>query len=270
MTEPLITIVTANYNTSDFIKLMLYALDKLTFNPYKVIICDNGSKDSDILNLVKIAQNDENVELVFRKQTSEASQAHAEALDILISKANTKYTVTLDSDCTFLVKDWDTKLLKEINGKIKIVGSGFPSINKENKNRGKGFPLPFISLFETEVYKELNISCLPGDIKKAEDTCWQWPHKFTHAGYKGFALVGKNTRYFKKGRFGGILGVAEYYTTDGNLTACHFGRGASSGAAKYFKWLKIPVFSGLLKRCCGRIDKKKWISKCYEIINEQR
>ena len=170
MPEPLITILTVNYNTSDFIELMLYALRKLTLNQYKVIICDNGSNKKDIRKITEISQKHQNVELILRQQAGTGSKAHGTALDVLIGMSNTKYTVTLDSDCTFLLKNWDVELIKLIDDKIKIVGSGFPSSDVENVIRGEGFPLPFASLFETEVYKKLNISCIPRDVNNKKDT----------------------------------------------------------------------------------------------------
>lgn len=269
MPDPLITVLTVNYNTSDFIELMLYALSKLTANPYKVIICDNGSKKRDILKLARIAKKNNNIELIFRQQSEAGSKAHGEALDILISMVSSKYTTILDSDCTFLLKGWDEKLIKKIDDKVKIIGSGFHSVDKEKRASGEEFPLPFASLFETKVYKTLAISCMPENVPNKKDTCWQWQHKFISGGYNGLTLTGLNTRYFKKGRFASVLVATEYYTPDGSLIASHFGRGSNSGAAKYFKWLKIPVVSGFLKRCYGKFEKKKWISKCYEIINEQ-
>ena len=88
---------------------------------------------------------------------------------------------------------------------------------------------------------------MPGD-GFGKDTCWQWKQKMTDAGYKGTVLTGFNTRYYKEGRFGSILGVAEYFTPDDELIACHFGRGSSLAGTKYLKWLRIPVVAGFLKR----------------------
>jgi len=269
MVEPFITVVTVNYNTSDFIELMLYALRKLTFNSYKVLICDNGSKGRDILQLVKTTKENKNVEIVFRQQNGPGSKAHSEALDVLIGMVNTKYTVTFDSDCTFLLKNWDEKLIEKIDNEVKVVGSTCPQGRCGQRIGGGAFPLPFAALLETDVYKKLGISCVSGDVKKGEDTCWQWKSKFLEAGYSGKVLTAKNTRDFKDIVFSGLTGVENYYTDKGELIASHFGRGSCGGAPKYFKWLKIPIVSRHVKRCYANIEKKQWISKCYEIINEQ-
>jgi glycosyltransferase involved in cell wall biosynthesis len=267
--QPLITVVTVNYNTADFIELMLYTLEKLTNNFYQVFICDNGSTAEDIEKLENIAQKYNNLELIFRRQNTTASIAHGQAIDILIEKSNSKYTAILDSDCVFLLKNWDIELIKEFDEKVKIVGATSPRMRTGDRVGGGDFPLPFAVLFETDVYKSLEIQCAPAKDQVGCDTCWQWKQKFSAAGFAGKTLVTYNTRDFKQGPFSDLIGIEEYYLNDGRLIAAHFGRGSSLGAAKYLKWLKIPVVLTPLKKIFGRIDKKKWIKKCYEIINSQ-
>lgn len=269
MPEPLITVLTVNYNSSDFVGIMLYALRKLTRSPYKVIICDNGSVEEDKQNLAGYVKGYENTELIFRQQTGPGSIAHGEALDILIRKADTKYTVVMDADCTFLIKDWDLILTGMIDDVTKIAGSTSPA-ERGGGRIGKGeFPMPFAALFETETYRKLGISCMPGDILKGQDSCWQWADKFLGAGFKGGVLIPKNTRDFKEGPFADLTGVEEYYTDTGDLVASHFGRGSTSGAHKYFRWLKAPLISKYIKRYYGGIEKRKWIYRCREIIDSQ-
>ena len=61
MDNAVITIGTVNYNTSDFIEVLLYALETLTFNPYRVIICDNGSCPKQLIKLKDLARGYKNV-----------------------------------------------------------------------------------------------------------------------------------------------------------------------------------------------------------------
>lgn len=267
MHNPLITVLTVNYNTSDFVELMLYALKRLTLNPYRVIICDNGSGNRDILSLVKTARRHKNVELVFREQTRPGSVAHGEALDILVEMVSTKYTVILDSDCTFLIKNWDEILINKLNEEVKIIGTQLDTSFKSLKPLD--FPMPYAVLFETSVFKELDISCMPGDVVKGEDSCWEWKPKYLGSGYRGEILNMKNTRNYKEGPFNSVL-CAEYYLAGiKKIFASHFGRGGSDGAAKYLKWLNVPVVSEYIKRFYGHIEKRKWLSKCKEIISKQ-
>ncbi len=269
MAKPLLTVVTVNYNTSDFVELLIYSLSKLTCNTYKLIVCDNGSAAGDIAKLNRLSKSNAEVELIFRRQCSSASIAHGRALDLLIAKSESKYTVVLDSDCVFLLQGWDVELVKSLAGGVKIIGSTSPFSRSGIRFGGGDFPLPFAALFETDTYKSLDISCVPGDVSVGQDTCWQWREKFSRAGFSGLTFGVRNTRDHKSGLFSDIVGVEEYYLFDGRLVAAHFGRGASFGAAKYLKWFKVPLFSTLLKRQFGKWDKRRWIKRCYGIIDSQ-
>ena len=241
---------------------------KMKKNSYKVFINDNGSSAAEIAALKKLEKKHENIIINYRISHA-GSRAHAEALDILISMADTPYAVVLDSDCTFLRKHWDKLMLSCIDEKTKIVGAATPVQRAGKRIGGGSFPLSFAVLFETHIYKELDISCLPGDITKGEDTCWQWEHKFINAGYRGHSFIAHNTRDYKNGLFKDFVGVEEYYYNEDTLLAAHFGRGSSLGGAKYLKWLRIPFISKLVKQHIGKWDKRRWIARCYDIINQQ-
>ena len=279
MSKPLITIVSANYNDSLFKELMLYAFDKLTFNSFKAIFMDNGSDKRNVSVLRKLLENYDNLNIIYQNQNVAGSQGHGEALDKMVDMVETEYTVVMDSDCTFLMKHWDELLLRELNDKIKIIGSTSPIKRAGNRIGGGDFPLPFATLFETDTYKKLNISCTPGDINKGEDTCWEWKTKFVNNGYSGKSLVTRNTRDYKDGPFGNLTGIEEYYTDSGELIASHFGRGASSGLAKYLsnennKLQNLvqsinPRIGKTYAKLIGKYEMKLWLKKCYKIVNSQ-
>jgi len=67
MSKQLITVVSANYNDSIFKELMLYAFNKLTFNTFRVIFCDNGSNYKNIEILRKLDNNYDNLEKLLTK-----------------------------------------------------------------------------------------------------------------------------------------------------------------------------------------------------------
>jgi glycosyltransferase involved in cell wall biosynthesis len=267
--EPLITIVTVNYKTSDFIKLMLYAFKNLTKNKYKVIICDNYSSDKEIVKLSKIIHKYNNIEVVLRKQTSFGSIGHAEALDLLISKVKTPYFVTMDSDALFLKKNWDDGLILKINDKVKLIGTTLPPVRESKKPID--FPLAFAVLYETKVFKDLDISFIPADVQNSpeQDTGWELRDKYLSHNYIGKIFKGKNTKFsldtpFKK------LYCAVYYLDD-YLIASHFGRGSSGGSAKYNTkwWFKIPFISKFIRKYIGLKEKKEWINICYSMIDKE-
>ena len=276
MSKPLITIVSANYNDSLFKELMLYAFDKLTFNSFKTIFMDNGSDKRNVSVLRKLLENYDNLNIIYQNQNVAGSQGHGEALDKMIDMVDTKYTVVMDSDCTFLMKNWDEYLLNEIDDKIKIIGSSSPPDRAGIRIGGGDFPLPFATLFETNIYKKLNISCMPGDVTKGEDTCWEWKTKFINNGFSGKTFITKNTRDYKDGPFGKLTGIEEYYTDNDKLIASHFGRGASGGLAKYTSKddkkfynliIALPYLGNIFAKYRGKNEMQLWIEKCYNIID---
>jgi glycosyltransferase involved in cell wall biosynthesis len=269
MNKPLITILTVNYKTSDFIDLMLYAFEKLTKNSYKVIICDNYSTDKEMLKIAKVAQKYQDVELVFRKQTQFGSIGHAEAMDLLVSKVDTPYFVTMDADCTFLLNGWDELLISQLDDSIKVIGTTLPK-GPENP-KPMDFPLVFAVLYETESFKKLNPSFMPDDIKKdkSKDTGWEIRERYLSAHFKSIVFDGENTRFVKTTEYGDMI-CAVYYYKD-NLIASHFSRGSSDGIAKYNnRWyFQIPLFSRILKRLKGMQERKSWIDISYNIVDRK-
>ena len=272
MTEEQITVVTVNYNTSDFIEASLDALANLTKNKYKVIICDNGSRYFDKRKLKRIVRKYSNIELLFRKQSARGSMGHGEALNLLIEKIDTPYGVILDADAIFLKKGWDEILINQLDDKIKIIGC--PPV--KNSLKPTDFPLTYAVLFDTEVFKSLKIDMRPKGqkeaIEKGQDTGWEMRENFLENDYKCKILDVRNTRNYKEGPFRDII-CAEYYLEDyDEVFACHFGRGATLGAAKYKgmnKLLNLPVINYIARRMKGYKEKIEWLIICKEIIKKR-
>lgn len=268
----LITVCITNYNTSKFIEVSLLALNKLTKNPYKVLINDNGSKSRDIRKLRRLADNYDNVFLIFRKTDKPASIAHGEALNILIDKIDTPYGVMLDSDAIFLKKNWDEILINQLDYQVKIIGA---PVAEGAINKPKDFPFQFAVLFETKIFKSLDIDMRPKSIKEAIepglDTAWEMREKYLENGYKGKVFICKNTRYYKDGPFGNLICTEYYLEGYQGIFACHFGRGHSLGAGKYKKLPKIlmlPYIRQISRRLKGYRERKVWLNLCKDIIKE--
>ena len=225
MDKPLISILITNYNTVEFVKLSLFALEKLTYNSYQVLVNDNGSNENNITELKNLENNKEYLKVNYRQSKyKEASFAHAEALNILIDMVDTKYFIVLDSDCVLLLKNWDQQSISELNETVKIIGTQIASL-KGTGHKPDDFPFQFC---ETETYKKLNISCMPENTT-TKDTCWEWKPKYLDASKLFYAKEYQDVY------------CAEYYTEDGKLICNHFGRGSSGGVAKYNNkwWFKI-------------------------------
>lgn len=273
--KPLITICTVNYNSSEFIELMLYGLQKLTISPFKVVIRDNNSNDKDYNNLKNIVKNYSNVSLYQVKTNLNGSMAHGEALNELVSKIDTQFGVIMDADATFLVKDWDKILIEKISDEMPIYGT------QADVHFGKpeDFPLMFAVIFKTEILKNLQVDFRPRDQQKFEDTGWELREKYMKANLKGGLLYDFNTRTFKKGPFSKIICSEYYLNIDGNgsIFASHFGRGSAPkaknlvrlrGPKSFFLRVvnKFLQYANILK---WHKQKKEWLNICKSIIDGQ-
>jgi hypothetical protein len=162
------------------------------------------------------------------------------------------------------MKNWDKKLISNITSTVKVIGTTLPESKINHKPMD--FPLVFAVLYETESYKKLNPSFMPGNLKldKSQDTGWEIRKKYLEAGYQGKIFKGVNTRFIQNTSFKSLI-CALYYLDDAQI-ASHFGRGSSNGYAKYKNWyFRIP----LVKKIYANKEKFKWINRCKEIVNEQ-
>ena len=262
----LITVLCVNYNTSDFIEVMLYSFEKLTSSPFEVLIVDNGSKESHLLRLAKAAQNYNNVRVIYRRQSAPGSIGHGEAMDLLVKMVDTPYFVTMDSDAAFLIKDWDIKLLSRLNERTKAIGTQAPG------DKPKDFPLMFAVLYETEAFLRSGANFLPFtkfDCKNnLLDTGWAIRESFHKNGYFGDVLVFKNTRHWKSGPYSKMLAAEFYLNDESDIFASHFGRGSTGGLAKInYWWRKIPLIGPMYARYVSLKERRNWINTTRTMVN---
>jgi|GEM_PF-208485 len=260
--NPLLTIIIVNFNSSDFLCLSLEAIHRLTLNPYKVLICDNGSDPSDFQRIRYFCSFFTNVTLIARTQSSAGSMGHGEALNILAQFIDTPYGVVLDADCLPLMEGWDRFLIDQINDSTKIVGTPIAR-NSPNNKKPVDFPLMFLCLFETAIFRRLSIDFRPKDISRQQDTGWELREKFLAAGFSGKNLWGENTRTWKNGPFQSNI-CDEYYTdqTRTRLICSHLGRGSNPVSSKYSRSRRRG------KKEYER-DKKAWLATCEKIIDAE-
>lgn len=284
MNDFLITVCISNHNTSDFTLNTLYCLKKLTKNKYKVIIRDNDSNLKDYLKLKKYVKYYPNIKL-YRVENLNypyrlASLAHGTALNDLIFQIDTKYGAVLDSDCTFLYKNWDEVLINEINEDYPIIGTQAPAFKYQD------FPFVFGFFFITNILKSLNIDFRPKDIFiKGQDTGFEMREKYINSGYKGKLLINKYTKEYKSGPFNKVLCQEFYLTSYKEIFASHFWRGVQTGDWKYYTpwrvWIEYlpfigkyllrfflkPEYLSRIAKIKGRIEKNEWIKICRKIAN---
>lgn len=255
----MLTIGTVNFNSADLIAEILRAVDLLTVSEWKMVVCDNGSKTSDINKLEKAVRCYSNVSLIKRKQTEIGSHGHAEGLNVLRKYFNTRYGVLLDSDCIPLAYGWDELLIRRLSSSIKIVGTPVASNSPGMIKRDKSFPLMFLCLIDNVAVPITKIDFKPGDITKGQDTGWKMREIFQNLGYDGYCLHGENTRSYRSGPLSNSI-CDEYYldSTKKRLICSHFGRGSNPVSGKY-----RDSQSSYLS------DKDRWLRRCGHIIDSQ-
>lgn len=263
------------YNATGFLDNLLYCLEKLTFSEYKVLICAKATTKRKKQKIEKVSGKYKNVEVFFHNPgtSGSTSTGKGSALDILIGRINTKYGVMMDADAVFLKKGWDNILLQHFNDEIKIGGAPRGSNKFPNT-----FPDSFLTIFDTQVFKDLKISMMPRHRSEAQgigwDVGWEIYDKYTKAGYKSIIAVVRNTRTYKQGPFGGLLGIEEYYLDgDNHIFASHYGRGCSYlGSAKYKKGTnfiyRLPKIGRVFRMIKGKREKGKWLKICRGIVEK--
>lgn len=283
MNDYLITILTCNFNTSDFLINTLYSLKKLTKNKYKVIIRDNNSKYEDYFKLFNYTKDFNNIEL-YRVEGFKirGSLAHGMALNDLFLKVKTKYCVILDPDFTFLIKNWDDILINELDEKCPIIGTQGPRFKYQD------FPYIFGILFKSNIFKELEIDFRPKTSEKNPntDTGYKLREKCLNSGYNGKLLKIKDTRFHKSGPFHDINCQEFYLNGYKKIFASHFFRGHSSGFWKYYsankkkisqipfigkKLVSLKIIDKILGRMAkikGLKEKSKWLKRCRKIVEK--
>ena len=263
----LITICIVNFNSAEFVLNSLYCLEKITKNLYKVIIRDNNSEIKDYINLKQNILDYPNVEL-YRVENFDllGSLAHGTAINDLIGRIDTMYGVVLDADCTFLYKNWDDILIKELTEECPIIGT------EAHKSKSQGFPLMYAIFFDANIMKNLQIDFRPkGELPK-KDTGYRLREGYQKEGYDSKLLNLKQTRFYKEGPFHKLI-VAEYYLNNyESIFASHYSRGSTLGKNKYRrtkknKFYSLPLIGNHLLISKGKREKKKFIKICQKIVD---
>jgi glycosyltransferase involved in cell wall biosynthesis len=118
----LASIVIPHYRTLDRLELCLRCLERFTPEPHERIIVDNGS-DPATLEALRTRRD---ILLLERQQGEETGhRAHANALDLGISRSRGEYIVTIHSDLFVRREGWLSFLIGELeSGPYEIVAPG--------------------------------------------------------------------------------------------------------------------------------------------------
>ena len=111
----MISIVVVNWNSDDFITLMLESLflyTKFFFHPYELIVVDNSTNPKRYDGCKHIINN--------------ANLGHGEGLNIGSREASGDYVMFLDADCHFINRGWEDAFLTLMKTVDVVGGKGVP------------------------------------------------------------------------------------------------------------------------------------------------
>ena len=294
-----LTICIVNYNSSELVLNTLYCLEKITKNPYKIIIRDNNSKIEDYLNLEEKIKRDSNVEL-YRADNFNfiGSMAHGIAINDLIKRIDTKYGVIMDADFTFLYKNWDEILINEINDEYPIIGTQ-THINFQPNQKPLDFPYVFGLFFYSKIMEKFQVDFKPNKTLAYYDTSYQLREILLKNGYKGKLILYKNSKdnvkkikqnykkigyngefelykdfwKYEKGPFHKVHCAEYYLDSHEKIFASHFSRGSTINKSKYIKGKKaifymVPILGNYLLKSKVKREIKSWIKTCKIIVDK--
>lgn len=116
--ENLISIVTVNYNSYDFIKAMIESLKLFASRPYELIIVDNSNQG---IEYIDTNQYGPLTQIVLQRNLG-----HGCGLNIGSRIATSPYIFFLDADCHFLRPGWEDAWLDLIKDADVVAGRGVP------------------------------------------------------------------------------------------------------------------------------------------------
>jgi len=264
-----LTICSVNYNSSSLLIHLIKILKSLTLNNWEMIIIENSKSRYEQRKLLNFTDKYSNIRVFFNYSESKGSIAHAEGLDKAVYFVKTPYFAILDPDCAPLVVGWDKILIEKIDSIVKICGTPLalntPSIELGILHKELDFPLAFLMMVETKTFNKLDLSFSPGN-ERTQDVGWMLRETYHKNGFKGFTLVGKNTRTYKDGYFRSVI-CDEYYLENNclNLFCSHLGRGSAPSSGKYIK-NRYLRFLGL-NRLHHYYNIGKWLKLCQTKID---
>lgn len=152
----LLNICTVAVNQNECIHTLYESLRITCKSPWKMHVIDNGSIDSEVVELSKFC-NQNKINFISRKcryNINRASQAHGDALDFIVKSIgdDNSLMTLVDSDFYFVKKGWDL-----------ILRSSLPRGGHITTMRGFNVhkPAAFMTMFRKRYIKNRRISFMP-------------------------------------------------------------------------------------------------------------
>src|SRR5215510_13885185 len=137
----MITVLTVNHNTLDFLKLLVQSVRKFRGQvPIEIMVIDNQSTDGS--REWAAAQPDVEAHLLT------SNTGHGPGLDCGLRLVNTRFVLVLDSDAHLQRFDWDADLIKLYQSEPRIL---FHPYAGASPNRGGARLCPLNTGVETDM-----------------------------------------------------------------------------------------------------------------------
>lgn len=145
-------------NSEHFVEFLINSVEKTVSNDYEIEYILGVNPKVTNMNFFL------NLETKFKKHiynvtTSDeiSSTNHGSILDHIFNKMDSKYGMVVDCDVAFLMKDWDKKLISELNEETVIIGTEY----ELKANKFMGNPNAIMSLFLVDKLKKTGLSWKP-------------------------------------------------------------------------------------------------------------
>jgi len=155
-----ITIATVNWNCAKLIEKLLYNLREKASHPDKIkaVVVDNTNGADISIERLKNASTACNIHTSDTMGLS-GSRAHANALNLIMEKLDTEFTLVIDPDVYVFKKGWDDFCISQLNNSDHVaIGAPYPSWKV---GKYHNFPSPFFCFFRTQTIRELRSSWEP-------------------------------------------------------------------------------------------------------------
>lgn len=116
--EPGVTVVTVNFNTLPFLRVMYQATRRHAPKTLPIIVVDNGSSDGSARWLAEVVKRDPNLSVVRLRR----NLGHGPALNLGFYKARTEFVIALDVDAFPIADSWLDAVLHPLQSGYTVAG----------------------------------------------------------------------------------------------------------------------------------------------------
>jgi len=127
--NPLVSIITANYNASKYIDKTIQSVIKQTYSNWELIIVDDCSTDNSVIIIKKYQEFDKRIKLLKLEKNSGAAIARNKAIEV----AKGDFIAFLDSDDRWIENKLEIQVNFMNNKNCKLSYTSYYSINELNQ-----------------------------------------------------------------------------------------------------------------------------------------